>query len=58
MRAAVACSTVIGHPEESSVTTYVYDINEIPEFEQLSAADMDQYRSEDAGWIADHSDYS
>ena len=58
MRNAVACTTVIGHPEDSYVTSYVYNKDEIPEFDQLTAAEMDQYRSDDAGWVADTSDYS
>lgn len=58
MRAAVACTTEIGYPENSYVTTYVYNKDEVPEFDTLTAAEMDQYRSDDAGWVADTSDYS
>ena len=58
MRAVVACTTVIGDPEQSEVKAYVYNQDEVPEFDQLSADEMDRYRTDDSGWVADTNDYS
>ena len=41
MRAVVACTTIIGDPTQPEVSTYVYDKNEVAEFDKLSADEME-----------------
>ena len=57
-RAVVACTTVIGDPVQTEVKAYVYDKNVVPEFDLLSADEMEQYRTDDSGWVADYDDLS
>jgi hypothetical protein len=59
MEAVVACTTTLGAPEFTIVSNYVYNVNEVPAFDQLSADEMKAYENyDDAGWVSVHDDQS